>query len=110
MRGGARCQARLPPIMCVVSEATAPRTCARCSTTLSEGEGVEASGRLYCRGCYETLAHELRQAVDAMSSDINYPLAAFGALAGGALGVLAWWGFTVLTRISFGLVAVAIGF
>jgi len=71
---------------------------------------VEASGRLYCRSCYETLAHELRQAVAAMSTDVNYPLATVGALAGGALGVLAWWGFTVMTRISFGLVAVAIGY
>jgi hypothetical protein len=94
-----------------VSEPTTTSpTCARCGTTLTAGAGVEASGRLYCRSCYETLAHELRQAVAAMSTDVNYPLAAVGALAGGALGVLAWWGFTVMTRISFGLVAVAIGY
>src|SRR5439155_53586 len=32
------------------------------------------------------------------------------AVLGGAAGALAWWGFTVLTEISFGLVAVVIGF
>jgi hypothetical protein len=84
--------------------------CARCGTALAEGAGVEASGSLYCPACYETLAHQLRHAVAAMSTDVNYPLAALGAVAGGALGVLAWWGFTVVTKISFGLVAVAIGF
>jgi hypothetical protein len=84
--------------------------CARCGRALAEGAGVEASGSLYCPACYETLAHQLRQAVAAMSTDVNYPLAALGAVAGGALGVLAWWGFTVVTKISFGLVAVAIGF
>jgi len=45
-----------------------------------------------------------------MSEDINYPMAALGAVLGGAAGALAWWGFTVLTEISFGLVAVIIGF
>src|SRR3989442_8330087 len=37
-------------------------------------------------------------------------MALLGAVPGGALGGLAWWGFTVLTKIGFGLVAVAIGF
>ena len=37
-------------------------------------------------------------------------MALLGAVLGGAVGVLAWWGFTVLTKIGFGLVAVAIGF
>src|SRR4030095_1827643 len=32
-----------------------------------------------------------------------------GALLGGIVGVLAWWGITVLTKIGFGLVAVVIG-
>jgi len=45
-----------------------------------------------------------------MSQDINYPLATLGAVLGGAVGALAWWGFTVLTEIGFGLVAVVIGF
>jgi len=45
-----------------------------------------------------------------MSEDINYPRAVLGAVLGGVVGVLAWWGFTVLTKIGFGLVAVVIGF
>ena len=45
-----------------------------------------------------------------MKENVNYPMAALGAVLGGAAGVLAWWGFTVLTGIGFGLVAVAIGF
>jgi len=31
-------------------------------------------------------------------------------VAGAAVGVIVWWGFTVLTNIKFGLVAVVIGF
>jgi hypothetical protein len=41
---------------------------------------------------------------------VNYPLSTLGGLLGGAVGVLAWWGFTVMTKISFGLVAVVIGY
>src|SRR3989442_8905525 len=44
-----------------------------------------------------------------MSQDINYPIAAIGAILGGVVGALAWWGLTVLTKIGFGLVAVVIG-
>jgi hypothetical protein len=41
---------------------------------------------------------------------VNYFNAAIGAVLGGAVGALAWWGFTVATKISFGLVAVVIGY
>jgi hypothetical protein len=85
-------------------------TCTRCERTVTENDRVEASGRLFCRSCYEALQFELRRAVDTMSKDVNYPMAVTGALLGGGLGVLAWWGFTVLTNVAFGLVAVAIGF
>jgi hypothetical protein len=37
-------------------------------------------------------------------------MAMAGAILGGVLGTLAWWGFTALTHVAFGLVAVAIGF
>ncbi len=95
-----------------MSDATSPgtATCARCDTTLAEGDRVVAGDRAFCRSCYDTLSHEVRQAVARMSEDINYPMAALGAVLGGAAGALAWWGFTVLTEISFGLVAVVIGF
>ena len=88
----------------------APETCARCERTLSESDRVPAGDRVFCRSCYETLRMELEQAVNAMSTGINYPMAAVGALLGGALGAAVWWGFTVLTHIAFGLIAVAIGF
>ena len=44
-----------------------------------------------------------------MTTDVNYPMAALGAVLGGALGVGFWWGFTVVTKFALGLVAVAIG-
>jgi hypothetical protein len=37
-------------------------------------------------------------------------MAFVGAVLGGAAGAALWWGFTVLTKISFGLIAVAIGY
>ena len=85
-------------------------TCARCDKLLTDADRVLAADRAFCRSCYETLKFELQQAVTRMSEDINYPLATLGAALGAAAGALAWWGFTVLTHIGFGLLAVAIGF
>ena len=45
----------------------------------------------------------------ALTTDINYPMAAIGAVLGGAAGVVLWWGLTVVTKIAFGLAAIAIG-
>jgi hypothetical protein len=84
--------------------------CARCRAALREGEGVTAGDRVFCRTCYDILKLELRRGVAGMSEDVNYPRAIVGAVLGGTVGVLAWWGFTVLTQIGFGLVAVVIGF
>lgn len=83
--------------------------CGRCQSALSESERVTAGDRVFCRTCYDILKLQLRTGVAAMSQDINYPIAAIGALLGGIVGVLAWWGVTVLTKIGFGLVAVVIG-
>jgi hypothetical protein len=85
-------------------------TCARCDKTLTDADRVLASDRAFCRSCYEVLTFELQQAVKHLSQDVNYPLGALGAVLGGAAGALAWWGFTALTGIGFGLVAVVIGF
>ncbi len=90
--------------------APAAAKCARCEKTLIEGDHVAAQDRVFCRSCYEVLKFELKRTVASLSEDINYPMAVLGAVLGGAAGVLAWWGFTVLTKIGFGLVAVAIGF
>ena len=85
-------------------------TCARCDKPLNDSDRVLAGDRAFCRSCYEVLRFELRQALARLSQDINYPLATLGAVLGGVAGALAWWGFTVLTHIGFGLIAVVIGF
>jgi hypothetical protein len=94
----------------IPGEAAAATTCAQCGKSLAELEGVASGDRFFCRDCYASLRAELEQAAAALSSDIPYPKAALGAVLGGVVGVFAWWGFTVLTQIAFGLVAVAIGF
>jgi hypothetical protein len=85
-------------------------TCAQCSKPLTVVDRVRLRDRVLCRSCYETLRREVERILAAQSVDVNYPMALVGALLGGAAGVLAWWGFTVLTKIGFGLIAVAIGF
>ena len=85
-------------------------TCARCEKALDEHDRVEAGDRLFCRSCYETLKFQLQQGIAQISQDVNYSRAVVGAVLGGVLGVLLWWGFTVATKIGFGLIAVAIGF
>jgi hypothetical protein len=85
-------------------------TCAQCARTLTPGDTVAAGDRLFCRVCYESLRAEIEAAVAMMSADVNYAQAAVGAALGGVAGALAWWGFTVLTHIAFGLFAVAIGY
>jgi hypothetical protein len=87
-----------------------PAPCARCQKTLTEDDRVVAGDRVFCRSCYEVLKFELQRAVAQMSADINYPMAALGAILGGIVGIVIWWGFTVLTKIGFGLIAVGIGF
>lgn len=93
--------------------ASAPRrdeVCAQCSRSLSALDRVQLPDRVLCRSCYESLKREVELAVAAQSVDVNYPMALAGAVAGGTVGVLFWWGFTVVTKIGFGLIAVAIGF
>lgn len=85
-------------------------TCAQCGKSISADDRVAAGGKIFCRSCYASLRNELEQAVTSMSTDIPWGKAVLGAVLGGAAGALAWWGFTVLTHIAFGLVAVAIGF
>lgn len=94
-----------------VNEATvATPTCAQCTKTLTPDDRVQSGGRDFCRSCYTSLRAELEQVAAAQSSDINYVNAALGAILGGIVGVLVWWGFTALTHVALGLIAVAIGF
>ena len=92
------------------SEIIAPETCAQCGKTLSPDDRISAGDRVFCRSCYASLRAELEQAVTARSTNINYVNATVGAVLGGIVGVMVWWGFTVVTHIAFGLIAVAIGF
>jgi len=84
--------------------------CSECGTTLHDGmEHQKTDGAVFCRPCFERLTAELHQAVAAQSADINYAMGLAGGVLGGILGALVWWGFTVVTNITFGLVAVVIG-
>lgn len=85
--------------------------CAECGASLAEGDArVETDDGLFCGTCFENLKNQVQRALQEQSTDINYPMALAGGLAGGAIGALVWWGFTVVTKIAFGLVAVVIGF
>lgn len=84
--------------------------CAQCAKTFATEEMVASGERIFCRACYQSLRAELEAVVAAMSTDVNYFMASVGAVLGGAVGALVWWGFTVTTHIAFGLVAVIIGF
>jgi hypothetical protein len=84
--------------------------CLQCGTRIDElTDAVVTDDGVFCSSCFSTLRQHLEQVVRAQSTDINYPAAALGGVLGGAAGALVWWGFTVLTRISFGLVAIVIG-
>ena len=84
-------------------------TCAECGKLLSPGDRVEAGGKVFCSSCHAMLRDQLTTAVRAMSEDINYPGAAFGAVLCGLGGALVWWGVTVVTHWSIGIVAVGVG-
>jgi len=84
--------------------------CAECGTRLRAGDDSEVTDNgTFCRPCYNNLTAQVQQAIGAQSQEVNYSMALVGALGGAVIGVLAWWGFTVVTSISFGLVAVLIG-
>lgn len=84
--------------------------CTECGTKFHQGQDCEITdGGTFCRPCFNNLTAQIQQAVAQQSENINYPMALVGAVAGGAIGVVAWWGFTVLTQVAFGLVAVVIG-
>lgn len=87
----------------------AAERCAQCDRLLTPADRVAAGDRVFCRSCHEKLRMELETAVQAMSEDINYGNAALGAVLGGIVGVLVWWGFTAATKWSLGLIAVGVG-
>lgn len=84
-------------------------SCAQCAGPLGV-DAVTLTDRSLCRGCYDVLAETVTNAVRASSTNVNYPMAVVGAVAGGVVGAVAWWAFTITTNINFGLVAVVIGY
>ncbi len=90
--------------------ASSLKTCAQCATAVAFADRVDTGDRSFCRTCYDQLQSELREVALQSRSDISYPAAFTGAVLGGALGALVWWGFTVMTSIALGFIAIAIGF
>ncbi len=85
--------------------------CAECQTILAPGhDGTTTEEGVFCRSCFDSLTGQIERAIGEQTRDINYPMAVVGGVLGGALGILAWWGFTIITSIAFGLVALVIGF
>ncbi len=97
------------PATPLTSTAPVAERCAQCSRLLTATDRVAAGDRVFCTSCHDSLRLELESAVRAMSEDINYVNATVGAVLGGAVGVLAWWGFTAATKWSIGILAVGIG-
>ena len=94
-----------------MSEETESTSCAQCGTVIRDGiDHQKTDDAVFCRTCFDRLSTELHEAVAAQSTEINYGMALAGGVLGGILGALVWWGFTVLTEISFGLIAVVIGY
>jgi hypothetical protein len=87
------------------------RHCLQCGNPIDDpDEAVQTDEGAFCLPCFRTLEQHVHHAVQAQSADINYTSAAVGAVLGGIAGALVWWGFTATTKISFGLVALVIGF
>jgi hypothetical protein len=85
--------------------------CLQCGEPIPDPDkAVQTDDGAFCVDCFRGLEHRIRHAVAAQGAGINYPSAAIGALLGGIAGALVWWGFTATTKISFGLVALVIGF
>ena len=87
--------------------------CARCQTALAANDVVTADDRAFCRTCSDIYRMQLGTSSagspSIKSDGVKYPLATLGAILGGTVGTLAWWGVTVFTRTGFGVLAVLIG-
>ena len=92
-----------------LTSAAPEERCAECGKLLSPVDRVAAGDRLFCTSCHAMLRQQIEGAVQAMGEDINYANAALGAVLGGVVGVLGWWGITVATGWSIGLIAVGLG-
>lgn len=83
--------------------------CAECGTNVPADLAVRTENATFCGDCFATLTRAVEEALADQSRGINYGGAVLGGALGGMLGAAVWWGFTTLTNIQFGLVAVVIG-
>ena len=92
------------------SEGGGELRCKECRTLIAAGQDHEVTeDGVFCRHCYDALRQQIVEVVSSQMRNVNYPMAFVLGLAGAAAGVVAWWGFTVLTEIAFGFVAIVIG-
>jgi len=88
----------------------AGRTCRQCEQAFEPDADMEVTDQgAFCRTCFNELAGEVEQLVRQQSQGISFTAAVIGGTAGAVVGALVWWGFTVVTNIQFGLVAIVIG-
>src|SRR5438128_12480522 len=84
--------------------------CLECSTPISEGVATVRTARgVFCAACFARLTQQAHQVLAAQSENIDFTRALAGALLGGIGGAVVWWGVTIATHVSFGLVAIVIG-
>lgn len=84
-------------------------TCAQCSIEVPVGQEVRTQNASFCQSCFAQMKLILEDSIAEQGKSINFGGAVVGGLIGGLVGALIWWGFTVVTNIQFGLVAVVIG-
>jgi hypothetical protein len=94
-----------------VGTSVADLRCAECEKSFDDDRGpVVTDAGSFCQGCFDSLSAQLQSVMDQQGAEINWPMAFVGGLAGAVLGVVTWWGFTAVTNIAFGLVAIVIGY
>src|SRR2546428_5878682 len=84
--------------------------CLECNTSISEGVATVRTARgVFCADCFARLKQQAQQVLAAQSENIDFSRALAGALLGGIGGAVVWWGGTIATHVSFGLIAIVIG-
>src|SRR5437879_852456 len=89
---------------------TGDARCLECNTSISEGVATVRTARgVFCADCFARLKRQAQQVLAAQSENIDFSRALAGALLGGIGGAVVWWGVTIATHVSFGLIAIVIG-
>lgn len=83
--------------------------CAQCQTPIPAGEpSMTVDAGTLCMPCYDALRAEVQRQVQALTSNINYPLAFAGNAAGAAVGAGIYAASVALSGWDIALVAIAI--